>query len=808
MGAAGQMRRFGGNGIRTLLSATRLKTVRMGATILQDLVVVMVIAAAVTILFYKLRQPVVLGYLLAGLVIGPGALGLIHDVVSIHGLADLGIIFLMFAVGLEFDLKKLRKVGIPAAIVAAAEVGAMLAIGYYVGKWLGWSDMDSIFLGAVISISSTTIIVKILTEMGKLKEDYTELAFGILIIEDLLGIILVALLSSFGVSGAVDTSIIPAVVGAVILFVFIFIAVGLVLVPRLIESVSKFHVEEVLVITVVGLAFAAALLAQNLGFSLALGAFLIGAIIAESKAVQSVEHKIVPIRDMFTAMFFVAIGMLIDPRHIVEYWPVILLVAVATIVGKVVSVSLTSFLVGNDGRTAMKTATALGQIGEFSFIIAGLGLSMGVVREELPPVAIAVCALTSLATPVLMKYGNKTTDWIAPRLPRWYVRVLDAYLRLVRKLTAKRERAHTAHELRRSRHGARIGIYAAWLFGLLLVAAYASRWLGTEVSDRLSLGDNATRAATLGFLGLTGLPLFVAFSKATEAYTFSRAKEREMDPRHLIRADKPHRRPKTIARAVSVIASIVLVAVAVRVAWGVHPLALPSTWLLVPVLGLIGGLGFLLRHRLERVYHGMERTLNELMDVDDEPHEDVRNRFLRERLPFGLDAEEVTVRNFTRAAYGSLKTLDLRGKTGATVLAVERRAGVIHNPHADILLLPNDRIVLVGTPTQLEKARRYMEEGVPEMREANIVSSGIRVPASSPAVGHRIGELDFDSTGARLGVVVKKDGSLYAPSERVTLEPDDQIVVYGPEASIAATRERLKVKPFPDPRPRRGPAGR
>src|ERR1051325_7321426 len=307
--------------LRILLSPTMESLAWMGTAILQDLVVVMVLAAAVTIIFYRMRQPVVLGYLLAGLVIGPGALALIRDGESIHGLADLGLIFLMFAVGLEFDLKKLRQVGVPAAVVAAVEVGLMLWIGYEVGRWMGWSQMDSIFLGAVISISSTTIIVKILTDMGKLKEEYSELAFGILIIEDLLGIVIVALLSTMGTTGRLDPGIVGATVGGVVLFVFIFIAVGLVMVPRLIDVVSKFHVEEVLVITVVGLAFAAALMAQNLGFSLALGAFLCGAIIAESKAVQRVEHKIVPIRDLFTAMFFVAIGMPIEPAHIANYRP-------------------------------------------------------------------------------------------------------------------------------------------------------------------------------------------------------------------------------------------------------------------------------------------------------------------------------------------------------------------------------------------------------------------------------------------------------------------------------------------------------
>lgn len=779
----------------------------MGTTILQDLVVVMIVAAAATILFYRLKQPVVLGYLLGGLVVGPHTLALIKDTESIHGLSDLGIIFLMFAVGLEFDLKKLRKVGATAAIAAALEVSAMLAIGYYVGTLvLGWNQMDSIFLGAVMSISSTTIIVKILTEMGKIKEEYAEVAFGILIIEDILAVVIVALLTAMGTTGAFDVGIIPSVIGAVILFVFVFVAVGLVIVPRLIDVVSRFHVEEVLVITVVGLAFGAALLAQNLQFSLALGAFLIGAIIAESKAVKRVEHKIVPIRDMFTAMFFVAVGMLIDPRMLLEHWQPVLIIAAATAVGKVIAVTLATFAVGYDGRTAIKAGTALGQIGEFSFIIAGLGvLSLQVVRPELYPISIAVCALTTLATPILARGGPKVADAGAAKLPRWYVRMLTFYTHGVRKLTSRPVDPLTKPDHKRARHGTRMAIYAAWLFGLLIMAAYISAWLGAEVSDSLSWGEDLTRAASIGFLGLSGLPLFVAFTKATEAYIFAGAKARAMNPKHLSKQDARYRRPKFVARAVSAFVSLVLLAAAVRIAWGIHPLAIPNPWFLIPIGVALVVIGTIFWRPLERLYLGMEKTLNELMGHDDDYHPDAeRNARLKERLPWGMDVEEVQIRPIDRAAYMNLKDLNLRDVSGASVLSIERGQKVMPNPHPDVVLLPHDRVILIGKRDQLAKAAAFMSHLQP--RAEPVLEAQVRVPASSPAMGLPLGALRLDETGARLGLIQKADGSMLAPSPRVQLEPDDHVAIYGSESSIDRARERLKAARVVAPKPKLGPA--
>lgn len=776
----------------------------MGAGILQDLVFVMVVAAAVTILFYRLKQPVVLGYLLAGILIGPYLLGFIHDTANISGLAELGIIFLMFAVGLEFDLKKLRKVGVAAAIAAAIEVGVMLVVGYEVGLWLGWSTMDAIFLGAALSISSTTIIVKVLTEMGKLKEEYSELAFGILILEDIMAIVIVALLSSFGATGAFDATLVPSVVGAVLLFVFIFIAVGLVLVPRLIESVARFHVEEILVITVVGLAFGAALLAHNLGFSVALGAFMMGAIIAESKAVRRVEHRIVPLRDIFTATFFVAVGMLVDPRLVAAYWLPILVITVATIVGKILATTLGAFAVGTDGRTSMKTAFALGQIGEFSFIIAGLGLTLGVIRPELPAIAIAVSCVTSVATPALIRVGPTLTDRLAPRMPRWWVGATSWYTRLAKRALSKSHEHLPHHDHRRARHGTRVAIYAAWTFGLFIMAAYASEWLGAEVGTRLSLGDNATRAAAMGILGLAGLPLFVAFVKATEAYIFATAKASQMNPKHLAGRRTRWHEPVFVSRVFGGIGGVLLVVAGTAVAWGVHPIGIPDLWILVPLLMLLAAVAYFAWDRLERVYLGMEKTLNELMGVDDHSFEEDRNKRLRERLPWGMDMEEVQIRPIDRAAWMSLKDLSLRDRTGANVLLVERGDKVIHNPHADIPLLPHDKVVLVGKRDQLDRAARYL--ALLAQRHETIVEREVRIPAGSPAVGHDLGQIALqETTGASMGLIERRDGTLLAPSPRVRIEPDDHVVVYGPEASMERVRERLHARP--SARGKVGPAG-
>ncbi|MEI9863962.1 MAG: cation:proton antiporter [Limisphaerales bacterium] len=298
----------------------------------------------------------------------------------------------MFSLGLEFSLGKLKRVGATAFIAAALEIVLMLGIGYQIGRWFGWSQMDSVFLGAMLSISSTTIIVKALAELGKSKERFAELIFGILIVEDILAIAIIALLSGIAMTGSLQIGEVVGTVSRLGIFLVVTLVLGLLFVPRLIGYVARFKSNEMLLITVLGLCFGFSLLAVKLHYSVALGAFIIGAVIAEAREVKKIEHLTEPVRDMFSAIFFVAIGMLIDPALLAQYWLPIAVITVVVVVGKVLTCSFGTFVAGNDTRTSLRVGMGLAQIGEFSFIIAALGLNLGVTSKFLYPIAVTVSA--------------------------------------------------------------------------------------------------------------------------------------------------------------------------------------------------------------------------------------------------------------------------------------------------------------------------------------------------------------------------------------------------------------------------------
>lgn len=386
---------------------------------IQDLAIIMMIAGLTTILFHRFKQPVVLGYILAGLIIGPHTppYSLIHDHQSIETLAELGIVFLMFSLGLEFSLRKLRAVGMTAIIGALAEIIVMVWIGYEIGRFFGWKTMDSIFLGAMLSISSTTIIVKTLEELNMKRERFAQLVFGILIVEDILAIGILALLSGIAATGSVSTLEAAATMGKLALFMVVSLVLGILLVPKLLRYVASFKRDEMLLITVLGLCFGFCLLVIKLDYSVALGAFMIGAIMAESQQIKGVERLIAPLRDMFSAIFFVTIGLQLDPQAVVDYAQPIIVVTLAVIIGKIVSRTLGVMVAGHDGKTSLRVGMGLAQIGEFSFIIAALGLSLGVTSNFLYPVAVATSVITTLFTPYLIKVADPLASRITPKIP-------------------------------------------------------------------------------------------------------------------------------------------------------------------------------------------------------------------------------------------------------------------------------------------------------------------------------------------------------------------------------------------------------
>ncbi|ADJ64943.1 cation:proton antiporter [Herbaspirillum seropedicae] len=418
---------------------------------IQDMAIIMLIAGIVTVVFNKLKQPVVLGYIVAGVIIGPHTppYDLIQDEKTVHILSELGVIFLLFSLGLEFSLKKLAKVGATAFIGAAAEILLMIWIGYEIGLYFGWKRMDAIFLGAMLAVSSTTIIVKALNELGMKNEKFAQIIFGILIVEDILAIGMIALLSGVATSGSVDSTEVFTTVGKLVLFMTVSLVVGILAVPRLLSFISRFKSNEMLLVAVLGVLFGFCLLVMKLQYSVALGAFLVGAVMAESRHLHRIERLVEPIRDMFSAIFFVAIGLLFDPNVLVKYWMPITVITLAVVFGKLISCGLGTFIAGQGGRTPMRVGMGLAQIGEFSFIIAALGQSLKVTSDFLYPIVVAVSAVTALLTPYLIKAADPLSAKAVTLVPARVSGLMGMYSRWLESLQPTGDRAELTRIIRR-----------------------------------------------------------------------------------------------------------------------------------------------------------------------------------------------------------------------------------------------------------------------------------------------------------------------------------------------------------------------
>ncbi|AGZ37853.1 cation:proton antiporter [Pseudomonas sp. SWI6] len=501
---------------------------------IQDLAVIMLVAGVVTILFHRLKQPVVLGYIVAGFIIGPHTppFGLIHDEDTIKTLAELGVIFLMFCLGLEFSLRKLFKVGATAFIAAFLEIVLMIWIGFEIGRWFGWSTMDSLFLGAILAISSTTIIVKALNDLKMKNERFAQLIFGVLIVEDILGIGIIALLSGIAVSGTVSSGEVFSTVGKLSLFMIVALVIGILLVPRLLAYVAKFESNEMLLITVLGLCFGFCLLVVKLEYSMVLGAFLIGAIMAESRQLLKIERLIEPVRDLFSAIFFVAIGLMIDPQVLVDYaWPIVV-ITLAVVLGKMLSCGMGAFIAGNDGRTSLRVGMGLSQIGEFSFIIAALGMTLQVTSDFLYPVAVAVSAITTLLTPYLIRAADPLSIKLGHVVPRRLARVLSLYGEWLRSIQPQGEGAMLAAMIRRIllQVGVNLALVIAIFFSGGYFAGRIGNWLTEWVSD-----VSQQKAVIWGAALLLSLPFLIAAYRKLKALSMLLAEmgvKPEMAGRH------------------------------------------------------------------------------------------------------------------------------------------------------------------------------------------------------------------------------------------------------------------------------------
>jgi CPA2 family monovalent cation:H+ antiporter-2 len=482
---------------------------------IRDLAIVMIVAGATTILFHRLRQPVLLGYILAGVLIGPHTPGvLVADPRTINDISNLGVVLLMFTLGLEFSIRKLREVGIGVLVVAVAEVGVMLWIGYGLGEAFGWKGRDALFLGGIMALSSTMVATRTLSESGLGALPFARLVIGLLVAEDMLTIVILTLLTAVAIGGSVEASTAFTLIGHLGLFVVAGMIIGLLLVPRLVDYVAGFGRDEVLLVSTLGLCFGASLLAAWMGFSVALGAFLVGSVVAEARSSEKVMHLIEPLRDMFAALFFVAIGLKIDPAMLVQYAVPALAIAAVVMTGKTVICSLGMFAIGHDPRTAVRAGVSMAQIGEFSFVIATLGLSLGAVSDFIYPVAVAVSVLCMAISPYLVRSADGLVNGMRRIAPSPVRLLVTSYSGWLENLRPVNENAVIAAMLRRLLM--HIAINVMLVVTLFVIGAYvnAHNWAWFSM---FGLTRDARHTVIWAAALFLSLPLLIAVYRKAEA---------------------------------------------------------------------------------------------------------------------------------------------------------------------------------------------------------------------------------------------------------------------------------------------------
>ena len=394
-----------------------------------DLALILICAGVTTLIFKRLKQPLVLGYIVAGFIASPHMpyTPSVRDVADIKIWADLGVIFLLFALGLEFSVKKLVKAGGSAIIAACSVILVMIALGVLVGMSFGWHRMDCIYLGGMLAMSSTTIIYKAFDDMGLLQQRFAGIVLSVLILEDILAIVLMVLLSTMAVSHNFEGMEMVESVGKLVFFLVLWFVVGIYVVPTFLNKVRRWLTPEMLLVVAIGMCFGMVVLAAEAGFSAAFGAFIMGSILAETVDAEAIEKLVAPVKDLFGAIFFVSVGMMVDPHMIVEYrWP-ILAIVLTILVGQSVFGSMGFLLSGQPLKVAMQCGFSLTQIGEFAFIIASLGVSLHVTSDFLYPIVVAVSVITTFTTPYMIRLSTPAYKWVSHRIPPKWLRLLEHY---------------------------------------------------------------------------------------------------------------------------------------------------------------------------------------------------------------------------------------------------------------------------------------------------------------------------------------------------------------------------------------------
>jgi CPA2 family monovalent cation:H+ antiporter-2 len=670
-------------------------------SLLEDVALVFLVASVATIIFQRLRQPTVLGYLLAGLVVGPNVpIPLFANLERIEQLSEIGVILVIFSIGLEFRFARLRAVLPTSGVAALVQIPAMLWLGYTIGQLAGWSDRESLFLGGMVCISSTMIVARVLSPGSDLR--VSEHAFGILIVQDIAAIVLIAVFTAVAGGASVPTVEVLRLVGELALFLSLAAVVGVLVVPWLIRESDHRGNSEVLLLTAIGICCGLALVAEHLGFSVALGAFIAGSVIAESGRRKRVEHLVEPVRDLFAGVFFVSIGMLVDPAAIAENWIMIAVVATAVLVGMITFISVGSVASGRSVGVSVRTAMAMAQIGEFSFIIVGVGVSARAVPDRILAVAVGVAVVTTFLTPLLVLLSGRVAGGVERRLPRSLQTFIALYGGWLESL---RRRPRGASPIRR--HVILLALDAVAIAAVIVTVGVARGRLAALVAP--TLGERPADLAVVAASLVVALPFVVSFARNMRLLGAKLALDvLPVTDEGLDLAFAPR-------RALIVGLELLFSLLAIAPLMALSAPFLPAWAVVVAVAVVLAGLGVLFWRRAKNLFGHVQASANVVLEWlgsqrqsdDDGPPEPAPD--LQRILPGLGPLESITVAAASAAAGRTLAELDLRARTGATVLALKRADGSgVATPAGHDRLAAGDVLTISGVDAALADARELL----------------------------------------------------------------------------------------------------
>lgn len=742
-----------------------------------DLALILITAGIATIVFKWLKQPVVLGYIVAGFLAGPHLewLPTVIEMENVTIWGEIGVIFLLFALGLEFSFKKLMDVGGTASLATLINLGSMIVIGYIVGQLLGWSRMDSLFLGGMLSMSSTTIIIKAFNDMGLQKQKFAGIVFGMLIVEDLAAILMMVLLSTVAVSHTIEGVELLNTVLRLVFFVMVWFVVGIYIIPTMLKALKKYLNDETLLIVSVGLCLGMVLFAAKVGFSAALGAFIMGSILAETVRAKQIEHLVEPLKNLFGAIFFVSVGMLIDPGIIVEYAGVICLLTGVVLVGRVLFATLGVLASGEGLKVAIQSGFSLAQIGEFSFIIATLGTSLGVISDTLYPIIVAVSIITTFTTPYLIRLSTPVYQFALRHIPSNWNRLIDGYaasnLKTVNKQNAWNRLLRSVLQL--------VAIYSTISLAVVFIF---EQFITPFITTNLPGVWGRILAAALALLAM-GPFLRAILMKKNRSEEFKAL----WDDNHFNRG--------VLISLVALRAAIMNVLILMVLI----PLFPRATVLMIVVsMGvmvlILFNRGF--KYQSRRFEARFLENLNQ-KQLFDESRAPINPKIAHALLSKDIHLEEIEVSPSSPKIGKTLRELDIRKRMGVSIVTIIRGDKKINIPEASERLYPYDKIIIAGSDEDIQRTsqlilardqeREIIDEPVSQMSLSQYV-----IDARSPLIGHRLKNLNIPKKTECMIINIERDDvSIINISPSFVFEEGDTLLLAGEKEKLQSFEKNM-----------------